>query len=286
MRMSLRSPSPLLGFAIALGFAVVASLAPAAEIVAHRGASHDAPENTLASVNLGWDQQADGVEIDIRLSKDGQIVLMHDEGTKRTAARDQKIVDQTLDELRQLDAGTWKDPKWAGERIPVLSEVLTTIPDGKRLFIEIKCGPEIVEPLRMALKEAGRPAEQTAVIGFSIEVVEAVKRAMPELQVYWLASIKQDKETGRWGPPVSELLVKAQAAGVDGLDVSGAPVLTKADVELVHGAGLKFLVWTVNDVEVVRRLVEIGVDGITTDRPEWLRERIASESTGSPTAPR
>jgi len=209
-----------------------ASPAPAAEIVAHRGASHDAPENTLASVNLGWEQRADGVEIDIRLSKDGHIVLMHDEGTKRTGGRDRPIVDQTLDELRQLDAGAWKDPKWAGERIPVLSDVLATIPEGKRLFIEVKCGPEIVEPLRAALAEAARPVEQTAIISFSLDVVTAAKRAMPELQVYWLASIKQDKETGRWGPAVSELLAKAQAAGVDGLDVSGAPVLTADDVKL------------------------------------------------------
>jgi glycerophosphoryl diester phosphodiesterase len=97
---------------------------------------------------------------------------------------------------------------------------------------------------------------------------------MPELQVYWLASIKQDKETGRWGPPVAELLAKARAAGVDGLDVSGAPVLTEADVKLVHGAGLKFLVWTVNDADIARRLVMIGVNGVTTDRPGWLREQI------------
>jgi len=252
-----------------------AATVPAIEIVAHRGASHDAPENTLASVNLGWEQRADGVEIDIRLSKDGQIVLMHDDSTKRTAGRDAMIVDQTIDELQKLDAGAWKDAKWAGERIPVLSEVLPTIPEGRRLFIEVKCGPEIVEPLRQALIDAARPAEQTAIISFSIDVVTAAKRAMPELQVYWLASIKQDKETGRWGPPVAELLAKAKSAGVDGLDVSGAPVLTEADVKLVHGAGLKFLVWTVNDADVARRLVEIGVDGITTDRPGWLREHVS-----------
>jgi glycerophosphoryl diester phosphodiesterase len=251
-----------------------AAIAPAAEIVAHRGASHDAPENTLASVNLGWGQQADAVEIDIRLSKDGHIVLMHDEGTKRTAGRDRPIVEQTIDELQNLDVGVWKDPRWVGERIPVLSEILLTIPPGKRLFIEIKCGPEIVEPLQSALKQAGRPADQTAVISFSIDVVAAVKRAMPELQVYWLASIKQDKLTQKWGPPVSELLVKAQAAGVDGLDVSGAPILAQADVELVHAAGLKFLVWTVNDAEVARRLVSFGVDGLTTDRPAWLRDQL------------
>ena len=258
---------------LALGLLCAATVCQAAEIVAHRGASHDAPENTLASVKLGWEQNADAVEIDIRLSQDGQIVLMHDETTKRTAGSDLPIVEQTLDQLRQLDAGRWKDPRWAGERIPVLSEILATIPDGKRLFIEIKCGPEIVEPLREQLRLADRPVEQTAIIGFSLEVVTAAKKAMPELQVYWLAGIKQDKESAQWGPPVSELLAQAQAAGVDGLDVSGATSLTRADVELVHNAGLKFLVWTVNDADVARNLIDIRVDGITTDRPGWLREQ-------------
>jgi glycerophosphoryl diester phosphodiesterase len=269
----------LLAFILSL----LPSIAPAADIIAHRGASHDAPENTLASVNLGWEQDADAVEIDVRLSSDSHIVLMHDETTNRTAGRDRPIVEQSLGELRELDAGCWKGPQWTGEKIPLLSEVLATIPDGKRLFIEIKCGPEIVEPLQAVLEEAARPPEQTAVISFSLDVVTAMKQAMPELQVYWLASIKQDKQTGTWGPPVAELLAKAQAAGVDGLDVSGALVLTRADVELVHEAGLKFLVWTVNEIDVARRLVDLGVDGITTDRPALLRAQL--QLTSSSVAP-
>ncbi|HSG69711.1 MAG TPA: glycerophosphodiester phosphodiesterase family protein, partial [Planctomycetaceae bacterium] len=107
------------------------------EIIAHRGASYDAPENTLASVNLAWEQNADAVEIDIWLTSDNQIVLMHDKTPKRYGGPDTLVSEMTLEQLRALDVGAWKDPRWKGEKAPLLSEVLPLVPAGKRLFIEI-----------------------------------------------------------------------------------------------------------------------------------------------------
>src|SRR6478672_5367982 len=104
------------------------------QIIAHRGASFDAPENTLAAIRLGWDQGADGVEFDVRLSRDGQIVVIHDADTRRVANVDRLVSDQTVDELRQLDVGRWKGPQFAGERIPTLAEVLAIVPAGKTAF--------------------------------------------------------------------------------------------------------------------------------------------------------
>jgi len=98
------------------------------EIIAHRGASHDAPENTLAAVNLAWQQNADAVEIDVHLSRDGQIVVIHDENTRKTAGLNKNVSEQTLAELRRLDVGRWKGRQWAGEKIPVLAEVLGALP--------------------------------------------------------------------------------------------------------------------------------------------------------------
>src|SRR5438445_6957075 len=109
------------------------------EIIAHRGASYDAPENTLASVKLAWEQKADAVEIDVHLSKDGSIVVIHDANTSKVAGVRKRVSDQTLAELKGLDVGRWKGPKWASERIATLDEVLATVPERKRLFIEIKC---------------------------------------------------------------------------------------------------------------------------------------------------
>lgn len=261
----------------ALGLLLLAALPGrclAVEIIAHRGASYDAPENTLASFKLGWKQRADAVELDIHLSKDGQIVIMHDDNPKRTAGLDQKISDLTWAEVRSLDAGQWKDPKWRGERIPTLDEVLATIPIGKRLFIEIKCGPEILPALAEAVTRSGKKPEQIVLIGFSFPAMELARKKFPAHQVYWLAGFKQDKENGTWRPGVDELIAKAKGAGFDGLNVSYKGPIDAAFIQKVKAAGLRMFVWTVNDAVEAKRLANAGVEGITTDRPEWLRDQL------------
>lgn len=248
--------------------------AKAVEIVAHRGASFDAPENTLASVNLAWKRRADAVEIDVYLSKDGRILAFHDKTTKRTAGVNRKIGDQTFAELRKLDVGTWKGKRYKGEKIPTLVEVLKTIPDGKRLYIEIKCGPEIIPALARDLKSAGKKPEQTAIIGFSFATMTKIKRELPKLDVYWVIGLKQNKTTKRWKPSLGEILKKTKAANLRGVHLSDKPVITKAYVTKLHETGLRVGVWTVNDLKAARRLQSAGVDGLTTDRPGWLRENL------------
>src|SRR4051794_3938882 len=98
------------------------------EVIAHRGASHDAPENTLAAIKLAWQQEADAAEFDLHLSRDGKLVVIHDADTRRVAGVDKRVAEQTLAELRRLDVGAWKGPRFAGERIATLEEVLATVP--------------------------------------------------------------------------------------------------------------------------------------------------------------
>ena len=111
---------------------------------------------------------ADAAEFDVYLSKDGKIVVIHDKDTKRTAGVDKSVVGKTLEELRLLDVGSWKNAKYAGERIPTLVEVLATVPSGKRVFIEVKCGPEIVPELKRDIARAKLKPEQTAIISFCL----------------------------------------------------------------------------------------------------------------------
>jgi glycerophosphoryl diester phosphodiesterase len=111
-------------------------------LVAHRGASFEAPENTLAAVRLGFAQGADAVETDVHLSKDERIIVMHDDNTWRTARHVALIAAQTLDEIQKLDADGWKDARFEGERVPSLEEVLAVVPPEKRLLVEVKCGPK------------------------------------------------------------------------------------------------------------------------------------------------
>ncbi len=249
-----------------------ASSTLAVQIVAHRGASFDAPENTLSAFTLGFQQGADGVELDIYLTRDGRIAVLHDPDTLRISGVSNRVAQTTFEELRKLEAGRWG--KWTNqafsEKIPVLEEVLPLIPQGKRLFIEIKCGPEVLPRLAQALKRAGKKPEQTVLIGFKYETMREAKARFPRLECCWLASGNKKKEF----PPVEELIQKAKAAGLDGLDLEAGFPIDSAFVGKVHAAGLKLYTWTVDDPAVARKEVAAGVDGITTNRPEWLRQQL------------
>jgi len=250
------------------------------EIIAHRGASHDAPENTLAAVQLAWEQNADAVEIDIQLSKDGRIVVFHDANTRRTAGRRKRLCDQTFAELQLLDAGAWKSPKYRAERIPTLDEIVSTIPPGKRLFVEFKCGPDSLDEFAAILNQSGRSPSPIVAIGFSIPTMKLVKRRLAQVEVCRVVNFKRDWR-GRWLPTAAQLIQQARESGLDGVDVSAHGPLGPRFVEQIHDAGLKVYVWTVNTHSRAVKLAEAGVDGITTNRPGFLREKLAGGLSGA-----
>ena len=248
------------------------------EIIAHRGASEDAPENTLAAVQLGWQQGADAVEFDCRLTRDGRIVVFHDPTTERTTDQSLVVADATFDELLQLDAGTWKDPQWAGERIPAIEDVIATMPHGKRMFVEVKCGAEINDRLVHILSNSTQADEQFAVISYDVDVVAGVKQALPGAAAYLVARFERDNSTGHWTPSVDQLVAIAKNAGLDGLDVRADAVVDQAFVERAREAELATYVWTVDDAPTARRLIGCGVQGLATIRPQRLREDLARAS--------
>ena len=242
------------------------------EIIAHRGASYDAPENTLASIRLGWEQNADSVEIDVQFSKDGHIVVIHDDNTRKTSGVRKKVSEQTLAELKTLDVGRWKDAKWAGEKIPTLPEAFATIPDGKRLFVEIKCGPECISKFAQDFESSGKKPNQVVPIGFSLETMRRLKKALPELEVCWIAEFNLTLRG--WSPTADRLVAQTKEAGMDGLDLSSKGPVDRQFTIKVHEAGLKLYIWTVDSPDKARDLIKAGVDGITTNRPRWLAATI------------
>ena len=246
----------------------------AVEIIAHRGASHDAPENTLAAIKLAWDQNADAVEIDVQSSKNNRIVVIHDETTKRTGGLNRRISGQTLTELRRLDVGKWKGRQWIGERIPTLEEVLETIPKSKRLFVEIKCGAESIPTLKDIIQHSGKGPEQVVLIGFSLPTMKLIKAVSPELEVCWVIQFKRSWKTGRWSPQPEELIARVKESRLNGVDLGVRGPLTADFVSQVHAAGLKVYVWTVDSPVKAQKLAAAGVDGITTNRPGWLRDKL------------
>ncbi len=245
------------------------------EIIAHRGASHLAPENTMASVMLGWEKGAD-VEVDIYLTKDNRIVVIHDGTTKRTGDKELKVIEATSHQLRTIDVGTFKSVQYAGERIPFLDEVIVTIPRGRKMYIEIKSDKKILPHLEKVIDDSGKRA-QVVIIAFDFDTIVAAKKQMPDIGAYWLKGTKKDKETGEFIYHDVGLVDKARNNGLDGLDLHYGGVTVEL-VEAAKAAGQKFYVWTIDDINAARRMIDMGVTGITTNRPGWMKEQLKTVS--------
>jgi glycerophosphoryl diester phosphodiesterase len=253
---------------------LMTSIAPATEIVAHRGYSALAPENTLAAFRLAWEKGTDACENDIYLTTDQQLVVIHDKDTKRTAGLSLDVAKSSAAQLLSLDVGSWKGAQWSGEKLPTLQQCLDTMPQGKqRFFIEIKVGPEIVPALQQVLEPMQDRAAQLAVISFNHAAAVLTKTTMPWLQVYFLASGKTKAKQPR--TDLAELIADAKLHHFDGLDLGADWPWSEALVKQVHEAGLKLYVWTVDKPEDIRKLAQLGVDGITTNDPVTARSALA-----------
>ena len=243
------------------------------EIIGHRGASHDAPENTLPSVRLGFEQGADAVEVDVFATSDGRIVAIHDPDTKRVAGVKLQVAKSTLAQLRELDVGSWKGEQWAGTAIPTLEEVLEAVPEGRRLLIEVKCEKSALPHLEQAIDTSGK-RESVALISFSLPLISQAKQMMRDVPAYWVYGFSL-QERARWGnPTLHGLIRRAEKAGLDGLDLDGAGPITQRFVEKLRAKGMDLYVWTVNDPKRARDLLAMGVTGITTDRPGYMRQQL------------
>jgi glycerophosphoryl diester phosphodiesterase len=225
----------------------------------HRGALSLAPENTLASFARARDSGADGVEFDVQLSADAQLVIIHDHTLERTTDGRGGVVSRSLAELKQLDAGRWFDPGYAGERIPTLQEVIDLLGNQMLLNIEIKSKPGENGDLEQSVIECirrNRCEGKVLISSFNMESLRRVRQAAPELPIGVLYSHPLDEEE------ITDL--RAEAVH---------PQWTLVDEDLVqraHAAGRKVNVWTVNEEADQRRMIALGVDAIITNFPQRL----------------
>ena len=269
----------VVGFAFVVSASFAASLANAQNIVAHRGASYDAPENTVAAMELAFEQGADGVEADFYLSSDGEIVCIHDGDTKRAAGVKHVIVETPFAELRKLDVGAWKNEKYRGEKIPTFAEIAETIPDGKKFIIELKVGPEIVAPLKEELAKTDLEDEQILIICFNEKTVAECKKLLPNLKCHWLTGYKKDEKTGEFKPSLAEVVATLERSHADGLGTQGEMKHVDAEFleDLCDEGHCEFHVWTIDDPKVARYYQKLKPWGITTNRPGFIREQLKLE---------
>jgi glycerophosphoryl diester phosphodiesterase len=259
-----RAPDPLLQ-----GIAVAS--------IAHRGASAHAPENTIPAFRRALELGADVIEMDVRLSADGHVVVIHDATVDRTTDGTGRVAELTLAELRTLDAGHayagagGEGPyRGVGTRIPTLAEVLAAFPEA-RLMVELKAGAgaALVDSAAAVLQRSGAE-DRVIVASFDSAYLRRFRRLLPGA-----ATAAGSSETARlyllhrvglhrWYRPAAGYLTVPE-------EMRGIRIVTPRFLRAAERLGMEVHVWTVNDPGDMRRLVGMGVDGILTDHPDRLR---------------
>lgn len=252
-------------------------------IIAHRGASAYEPENTLPSFELAEDLNADYVELDVHLTKDGELIVMHDDDVKRTTEAVGKIKDYTLAELKELTANeekgekvvvSGKDEEEAYE-IPTLQEVFEEMKGDIRYVIELKDAkqyPGIEEKLVMLMSDYDMIGDddngypKAVIHSFDKKALKQVHTIEPAIPLMQLISFEEGEEAHVSKEELQDLLTYAS-----GIDVS-YEALTPPFVNTMRDEGLAVYAYTVNDAEAALRLKAMGVNGIHTDEPDILGE--------------
>ena len=244
---------------LALGWGFVRSVPDADKVVvmAHRGASHAAPENTLAAIRAAIDEGADWVEIDVQETADGQVVVFHDSDFMKLAKRPLKIWQARASDLAAIDIGSWFGPEFQQERVPTLAQVLELCRHRIGVIVELKYygHDQRLEERVAELIEAHDMTSQTMLMSLKAEGVRKMKALRPKWKVGLLMSVS----TGR--------LDKIEA---DFLAVN-ARFASRQLVRAAHQQGKPVYVWTVNDAASISAMVGRGVDGLLTDRPALAR---------------
>jgi len=247
-------------------------------VTAHRGGANLAPENTLAAFHKGIAVGADVIELDLHLSKDGELIVSHDADVSRTSNGSGRIRTLTLAEIKQFNAaarfpGGWPQP----ETFPTLREVIDLAKGKVDMELEIKVPaegryPGIEAKVAQLCQETGM-TDHVVVISFDRDTIRTVKAADSRLHTGFLVSAATVPLEGRASPQA--LADLAVAAGASALGVS-RDYLKPEIVQAAHAAGLKVSVWTVDDPAEMRRYIQMGVDRITSNRPDLLRAEVGA----------
>jgi len=232
-------------------------------VIAHRGASGEAPENTLAAFRLAVAQGCDAIELDIHLSADGQIVVCHDDSIGRTTTGKGVIREMTVKQLKQADAGVKFGGRFAGERIPLLEEVFDAVPQEIMLNIEIKGGfDRRVEPALLELLERKKRLDNVVVSSFNHKSLRWLKQLEPRVKIGLLYA--------------TDFVNHRRIAEAMDVDVYSLHpeyrLIRREDIADAVAHGLKVFPYTINGEMEMRQAVHDGASGIITDYPGKLKQ--------------
>jgi glycerophosphoryl diester phosphodiesterase len=232
--------------------------------IAHRGFSGQYPENTLPAFQAALDGNFGWIELDIRATADGDIVVIHDETVDRTTDGSGDVTSLATEKIRALDAGSWKDARFSHACIPFLDEVLTLVNGRAHIAIEFKLATKHI-PAVLAIIGAHDAWEWTTATAFEWETITAIRELAPQGKTGWLTSLNNIH--------AGEAIKRCVSAGISQL----CPIATKTNggvVARAHHAGLELRCWGLGDDRgpEMSRLIECGVDGMTTNHPDVLAQ--------------
>jgi glycerophosphoryl diester phosphodiesterase len=229
-------------------------------VIAHRGASGGAPENTMAAFRAAVEERADWIELDVQEDASGRVIVVHDSDFMKVAADPTKTWDATPDELERLDIGSWFDPSFAEERVPTLEQVLRFARGRIGVVIELKYYGHDVHLEQRVVEVVEATAMQDEIMLMSLRL-DGLNKA---------AALRPDWSRG--------LLNTFSVGDLTRLDLDflalNAAAATRATIRRAHGRGLQVFVWTINDPVQMSVMLSRGVDGLITDRPSVAREVI------------
>ena len=236
--------------------------------ISHRGESLDAPENSLAAFKLSLERKTDGMECDVRLSADGQVVVCHDANTLRTGSAFLTVEKTSYADLQKIHISGALEDIYPDEKIPLLSETFQYLGKDREYYIELKGTDLALVPKVKAVVEAsGIDCNQIVFISFYEDMIRDIKRAMPQCRALWLNSLIRDY--GRVTP--EDLVAKLQELGVDGIDAQANPETDAELVKAVHDAGMIYAVWTIDNPYQAEHFIRLGVDAVTSNRAAKLK---------------
>ncbi|MGQ0561174.1 MAG: glycerophosphodiester phosphodiesterase [Gemmatimonadota bacterium] len=240
-------------------------------IIGHRGASGHAPEHTIPSYDRALEIGVDYIEQDLQMTRDGVLVVMHDPTLDRTTACSGPLIERSLAEIKQCDAGSWFSPEFAGTRVPTLREVFERYGKRASYYIETKnpaAAPGMEEALLALIEEFDLRTGaienwQVLIQSFSTERLLKIRRLDPQLPVIQLIESGYDSAA-----------IRARLDHIRSYAVGIGPARTSVDsdlIEVAHAHGLVVHPYTVNEPDEMRRLIGLGVDGIFTDYPDRVK---------------
>ena len=229
-------------------------------VIAHRGASSYAPENTISAFDRALALGVGHVELDVHLSRDGQVVVIHDDLLDRTTNGSGPVAFHTWEQLHSLDAGAWFGPEFAGEGIPTLSQVLERYQQQFHFHIEIKGQTDNLSQKTIDLVRRYGLEDRVTITSFRVEPLRETREYAPELGTGWLVTEATEAVVSR-----------ARELGLSSL-CPRADTLTPELVERLHRQGFLVRAWGVADEELMRRAVDAGADGMTVNFPDKLLE--------------